>query len=200
MINYKKIIALILIIMLVFINININDAEAASRKSKARKKKEQVNNYSQESPGVLPSRGDIAVIVEGPDEHKARVETNIVDILTKRGYRVVNEGKMKAIRAAAARAQAARYALYGEFDKILKINSSYSVAATVIAHVTPGSAKENSFGLSTGTATAEIMAVKSNGVKLGGKTASSKQVAYTEEETLQKAVDAAVVKSMEQLF
>ncbi|MBR1417469.1 MAG: hypothetical protein IJ576_00730 [Synergistaceae bacterium] len=198
MANYhKKFIAVLCLLVVIFAGINLSAADAAARKRKAKAK---ANINADANNAVLPSRGDIAVIAEGPDEHKARVETNIVDILTKRGYRVVNEAKMKAIRAAAARAQAARYALYGEFDKILKISSSYSVAATVIAHVTPGGAKENSFGLCTGTATAEIMAVKSNGIKLGGKTASSKQVGYTEEETLQKAVDDAVIKSMEQLF
>ena len=149
---------------------------------------------------VLPSKGDIAVIVEAPDEHKARVETFIVELLVSRGYRVVDEAKMKAIRAASVRAQAARMALMGNVEGILRLNASYSVAATIIAHVTPGQAKENSFGLSTGTASAEIMAVRSNGMKLGGKTANSKQVGYTEDETLRKAVDAAVAASMEQMF
>ena len=80
-------------------------AEAASNKNAQTVQED----YGEQS--VLPQAGDIAVLVEGPDEHKSRVEANIINILTNRGYRVVEEAKMKKIRAAAARAQAARYAL-----------------------------------------------------------------------------------------
>ena len=149
---------------------------------------------------VLPKAGDIAVVVEGADEYKARAETLIVEMLVQRGYRVVNEAKMKSIRAAAARAQAARMALEGNVEGIMRISSGYSVAATVVAHISAGQAKENSFGLCTGTASAEIMAVRSNGMKLGGKTSQSKQVGFTEDETLRKAVDAAVEAGMAQMF
>ena len=178
-------------------------AEAATiRKEKAkrsvRKPAPAAQTVSENS--VLPRKGDIAVVVEGADDYKARAETLIVDMLVQRGYRVVNEAKMKSIRAAAARAQAARMALEGNVAGILRISSGYSVAATVVAHISAGQAKENSFGLCTGTASAEIMAVRSNGTKLGGKTAQSKQVGYTEDETLRKAIDAAVEASMAQMF
>ena len=149
---------------------------------------------------VLPKKGDIAVVVEGSDDYKARVETLIVEMLVSRGYRVVNEAKMKAIRAAAARAKAARLALEGNVEGIMRISSGYSVAATVVAHVTTGGTKENEFGLFTGTATSEIMAVRSNGTKLGGKTAETKQVGYTEDETVRKAIDAVVEAGMAQMF
>ncbi|MBR0079094.1 MAG: hypothetical protein IJP69_01835 [Synergistaceae bacterium] len=154
--------------------------------------------FSEDS--VLPTKGDIAVIVVGDEAHKSRVEANIINMLVNRGYRVVDEGKMKKIRASAARAQAARYALYGEFEKILKINASYSVAATIIANVIPEQAKENRLKLFTATASAAVLAVKSNGVKLGGKTSDSKQVGYTEAEAIRKAVDEAVKNGMLQLF
>ena len=168
-------------------------SEAASNK-----KTQTIQDYGEQS--VLPKTGDIAVLVEGPDEHKSRVEANIIDILTSRGYRVVEEAKMKKIRAAAARAQAARYALYGEFDKILRINAGYSVAATIIATITPEETRENRIKLFTGTASVSIIGVKSNGVKLGGKTSVSKQIGYTQAEALRKAVDEAVQNGMQQLF
>ena len=107
---------------------------------------------------------------------------------------------MRSIRAAAARAQAARYALYGEFDKILKISSGYSVAATVIANIVPEQTRENRFKLFTSTASVSVLAVKSNGIKLGGKASASKQVGYTEAEAMRKAVDAALQDSMLQIF
>ena len=189
--NLLKILSTVCIIFCIFI---YSSAEAMSQTNKT-----QLTQYSVEQ-AVLPETGDIAVIVEGPEEHKSRVEANIINILTKRGYRVVDEAKMKKIRAASARAQAARYALQGEFDKILRINTGYSVAATIIANIIPEQSRENRLKLITATASVGIIAVKSNGTKLGGKTSHSKQIGYTEAEALRKAVDDAVENGMLQLF
>lgn len=171
------------------------EAEAASKR---RVKKAQTDSSSEQS--VLPKKGDIAVLVEGPEEHKSRAEAIIVNMLVNRGYRVVNEAKMRSIRAAAARAQAARYALYGEFDKVLKISSGYSVAATVIAHIVPEQTRDYRSKFFTSTASVAVLAVKSNGIKLGGKTSASKKIGYTEAEAMRQAVDAAIEDSMLQIF
>ena len=187
-----KLISVLCLITCVF---TCYEAEGASKR---RTRKKQTAASSEQS--VLPKRGDIAVLVEGPDEHKSRAEASIINILVNRGYRVVDEAKMKRIRAASARAQAARYALYGEFDKILKINASYSVAATVIANIVPEQTRENRIKLFTSTASVSVLAVKSNGIKLGGKTSASKQVGYTEAEAMRKAVDAAIQDSILQLY
>lgn len=190
-----RVISFVCLITCIFTCYEAYEAEAASKR---RAKKTQTNSSSEQS--VLPKKGDIAVLVEGPEEYKSRAEATIINILVNRGYRVVDEAKMKRIRAASARAQAARYALYGEFDKILKINGSYSVAATVIANIVPEQTRENRIKLFTGTASVSIIAVKSNGIKLGGKTSESKQVGYTEAEAIRKAVDAAIQEGMLQLF
>lgn len=171
------------------------EVEAASKR---RAKKTQTDSSSEQS--VLPRKGDIAVLVEGPEEHKSRAEATIVNILVNRGYRVVDEAKMRRIRAASAKAQAARYALYGEFDKIVKINSSYSVAATVIAHIIPEQTRDYHSKFFTSTASVAVLAVKSNGIKLGGKTSASKKIGYTEAEAMRLAVDAAIEDSMLQIF
>lgn len=171
------------------------EVEAASKR---RAKKTQTDSSSEQS--VLPRKGDIAVLVEGPEEHKSRAEATIVNILVNRGYRVVDEAKMRRIRAASARAQAARYAWQGDIDKMLQINGNYSVAATIIANVVPEHTRENRIKLFTSTASVSIIAVKSNGIKLGGKTSESKQVGYTEAEAIRKAVDAAIQEGMLQLF
>ena len=150
---------------------------------------------------VLPKKGDIAVIVEGSDSQLVAVaEALIIEELVSNGYRVVDEAKMKRIRAAAARAQAARYALEGNIAGILKINGTYNAAATVIARVRAGRPERNEFRLYTGTATAAIIAVTSGGVKLGGKTAQSKAVGYTLDETEYNAVKAVVQDGMSQMF
>lgn len=171
------------------------EVEAASKR---RAKKTQTDSSSEQS--VLPRKGDIAVLVEGPEEHKSRAEATIVNILVNRGYRVVDEAKMRRIRAASAKAQAARYALYGEFDKIVKINGSYSVAATVIAHIIPEQTRDYHSKFFTSTASVAVLAVKSNGIKLGGKTSASKKIGYTEAEAMRLAVDAAIENSMLQIF
>ena len=165
--------------------------------SKRRAKKIQDSSSEQ---SVLPKKGDIAVLVEGSEKHKSRVEANIVNILVNRGYRVVDEAKMRRIRVASAKAQAARYAWEGNIEKLLKINANYNVAATVVVRVVPEQTRENRIKLFTSTASVSVIAVKSNGVKLGGKTSASKQVGYTETEAMRKAIDAAIQDGMLQLF
>ncbi len=153
------------------------------------------------SAAALPSKGDIAVLVEGDDpQHIATAEAIIIDTLVYNGYRVVDEAKMRRIKLAAAKAKAARLAMQGNLAAILKINASYSVAATVIARVRAGEPILNEFSLYTGTSSAAIIAVTSRGVKLGGRTAQGKQVGYTPDEAQQKAIEQAVQSGMEQMF
>ena len=85
---------------------------------------------------ILPKKGDIAVLVEGDNkQHVAMAEAMIIEELASRGYRIVDEAKMKQIKAASARAKAAIYALEGNVAGILSLNAHYSAAATVIARV-----------------------------------------------------------------
>ena len=68
------------------------------------------------------------------------------------------------------------------------------------ARVHAGKAVQNQFGLYTGTASITLLAVTSNGTKLGGRTASAKEVAYTEYETLMKCIESAVDEGMKQMY
>ncbi|MBQ6774620.1 MAG: hypothetical protein IJP48_11255 [Synergistaceae bacterium] len=155
------------------------------------------NNYR----SVLPRHGDIAVVVTGDDSQHVRItESIIVEMLADKGYRVVDEAKMRKIRQAAARAKAARYALEGNVEAILKINASYSAAATIIARVQAGYPVVNEFGLYTGTSSVALMAVTSGGRKLGGKTSMGKQVGYTEDEAQYKSILSAVESGMYEMF
>ena len=156
-----------------------------------------LNAYGLEN---LPKHGDIAVLVEGPEEHVRRVETFIIKTLRSKGYRVVDEAKMKKIRKAAAQALADKYILYGEKHRLFSINSKYSVAATIMASITPEQSRENSFKLFTATASATVTAILPNGVKLGGETSASKQVGYTEGEAMRKAVDESIKNSLNQIL
>ncbi len=150
---------------------------------------------------VLPKKGDIAVVVTGDNpQHVKTAEAIIVEMLRSNGYRVVDEAKMRRIRQAAARAKAARYALEGNVDAIMRLNASYSAAATVVARVSAGYPVVNEFNLYTGTASAAIMAVTSRGTKLGGKTSMGKQVGYTDDEASYKAIMSAVESGMYQMF
>ena len=180
------------------------EAGAAVRKGKlSRPDNQDFAPVQPQAPArpMLPKRGDIAVVVDGPDRHHVSMaEAAIVETLVSRGYRVVDEAKMKKIRAAAARAKAARLALEGNVEGILRINASYSVAATVVANVRAGRPRLNEFELFTGTASVAIMAVTSNGTRLGGQTAEGKQVGYTEDEARQKSIDAAVQSGMSKVL
>ena len=189
----RKIVALVLLFTLVF----TCGAEAA----KKRKASSSAPAASQVPDSVLPKRGDIAIVVEGDDDQHVRItETKIIDSLINHGYRVVDEKKMRAAKAAAVRAQAYRLAMQGNYNAIFKLNASYSVAATVLARVQAGQAVQNQFGLYTGTASVSLIAVTSRGTKLGGRTSSAKQVGYTEYETLMNCIESAVEDGMQQMY
>ena len=191
----KKFFAVILVLSIVM---TMTFTAEAAKKKKTAPKPQAVSTVPD---SVLPKRGDIAVLVEGDDEQHVKItEAKIIDSLVNHGYRVVDEKKMKAIRAAAVRAQAARYALQGNVDGILRLNGSYSCAATVVARVQAGQPVQNQFQLYTGNATIAILAVTSNGTKLGGKTAMSKEVAFSEYETQVKAIETAVEEGMAQMY
>lgn len=193
----RKIIALVLLFTLVFTCV----AEAAKTKKKRKASSSASSSAVQADDAVLPKRGDIAVVVEGDDEQHVRVaETRIIDSLIQHGYRVVDEKKMRAARAAAVKAQAYRLAMQGNYNAIFKLNASYSCAATILAKVQAGQAVQNQFGLYTGNASVSLLAVTSGGKKLGGKTAFSKEVAFTEYETLMKCVESAVDEGMKQMY
>ena len=188
-----------LFIIVLFLSYDYTTANIVEAAKKA--PKSQVANNSNEIVSVLPKRGDIAIIVEGDDEQFVRIaESRIIDSLIGKGYRVVDEAKMKQAKLAATKAQAARYAMQGNVAAILKLNHHYSCAATIVARVQVGQPVQNQFNLYTGNASVAILAVTSNGTKLGGKTSLSKQVAYTEYETQVKSIEAAVDDGMKQLY
>ena len=193
----RKIIALVLLFCLVF----TCGAEAAKSRKKKRTSSTAATSQSSQPDSVLPKRGDIAIVVEGDDEQHVKIaEAKIIDSLVQHGYRVVDENKMKAAKAAAVKAQAYRLAMQGNYNAIFKLNASYSCAATIVARVQAGQTAQNQFGLFTGTASVSLLAVTSRGTKLGGKTSSAKEVAFTEYETLMKCIESAVVEGMNQLY
>ncbi|MBQ3345911.1 MAG: hypothetical protein IJG51_03310 [Synergistaceae bacterium] len=189
----RKIIALVLLFCLVF----TCGAEAAKKKRRS----SASSASSSQSDSVLPRRGDIAVVVEGDDDQHVRIaETKIIDSLIKHGYRVVDEKKMRAAKAAAVRAQAYRLAMQGNYDAIFKLNASYSCAATVIARVQAGQAIQNMLGLYSGSASISLLAVTSRGTKLGGRTSYSKGVGMSEYEAFMKCIETAVEDGMKQMY
>lgn len=150
---------------------------------------------------ILPKRGDIAVIVQGDNKmHVSAAEAMIIQELVKHGYRVVDEKKMKAARAAAVRAQAYRLAMQGNYNAIFKLNAHYSCAATILAKVQAGKPVNNELGVFTCTSSISLFAVTSSGVKLGGDTAQGKALGYTEDEAQQNAVNDAVRNALSQIF
>lgn len=190
----RKFIALVLLLALVF-------TPSAEAKTAKKKRSSSTPAASSVPDRVLPKRGDIQIVVEGDDEqHVSVAQAKIIDSLIAHGYRVVDEKKMKAARLAAARAQAYRYAMQGNYNAIFKINASYSCAATVMARVQGGQAVQNQFGLYTATASVTLFAVTSNGTKLGGKVSSAKEVGYTEYEALMKCIESAVESGMAQMY
>ena len=195
--NFSKIIFALGVVAFCLVSINVADAAKLRRTGRA---PEAEYDYSLNRP-VLPNTGDIGVVVDGYDPmHIATAEAMIIEELAANGYRVVNEARMKKLRAAAARAKAARYALEGNVSAILKLNGTYNATATIVARVQAGRPVVNEFRLYTATAQAAMIAVTSRGTKLGGKTAQGKAVGYTPDEAQQKAIEAAVREGLAQMF
>ena len=190
----RKIIALFLLFTLVL------SCTTASAKTKKRKSSSSAKSASSQTYSVLPKKGDISVLVEGDNDQHVRIaETRIINSLIQHGYRVVDEKKMRAAKAAAVKAQAYRLAMQGNYNAIFKLHAGYSVAGVVIARVEAGQAWQNRIGY-TGTASVAITAVLPNGTKLGGRTSSSKQIGGSEYEVLMKCVEAAVDDGMKQMY
>ena len=150
---------------------------------------------------ILPKHGDIGVIVEAPDYmHQSAAEAMIIRELVNHGYRVVDEQKMKRMKMAAAKAQAARYAFEGNIAALLNVNGHYSAAATIVARVRASYPVRNPMGSLTATATVTLLAVTSRATKLGGDVAQGKSIGYTAEEAMQNAINNAVEQALSQIF
>jgi hypothetical protein len=145
------------------------------------------------SEAAIPKTGDIAVVVVGENQgHVKAAEAIMIQQLVAKGYRVVDERRMQQIRKDQAAGRAARLALEGNVEAIMKISSKYSASAVVAVRVDAGETRENRLKAYTGTATASVMVTGSGGARLYSDTVSGKQIGYTQTEAAQKSVEAAV--------
>ena len=189
-----------LCISLLLIMCSVSEA-AMLKKGKLQEQYPDAPRQERQHHQILPKRGDIGVVVDGTDTmHVATTEAMIIQELVSHGYRVVDERKMKQIKMAAAKAQAARYAFEGNIAALLKVNGHYSAVATVCAKVKAGHPVRNDMGFYTGTATISLLAVTSRGTKLGGDMAQGKALGYTLEEAQQNAINDAVRNALSQIF
>ncbi|MDR3354739.1 MAG: hypothetical protein LBO21_06845, partial [Synergistaceae bacterium] len=118
---------------------------------------------------ALPKKGDIAVAVDGSDDqHRSIVESVIVQELINRGYRVVDEKKMKQIRHSAAARKAVQLALAGDMAGLAKLSGSYNASAVIALRVEAGQPRENEFSLFTGTASVTFVVKISGGSQSTG--------------------------------
>jgi len=145
---------------------------------------------------AIPKNGAIAVIVDGAEpQHIASTESIMVQQLIANGYKIVDEKKMAQIR----RNKAARLALEGNVDAIMKLSSQYGISTVITARAQAGQPIVNEFKLYTGTASMAVMATASNGTRLYADTVSGKQVGYTPDEAAQKSLEAAVKLAVEKM-
>jgi hypothetical protein len=151
---------------------------------------------------ALPKKGDIVVVVDGSDDqHRSIVESVIVQEIVGRGYRVVDEKKMKQIRQSAAARKAVQLALAGDMAGLAKLSGSYNASAVIALRVEAGQPRENEFSLYTGTASVTFVVKISGGSQsTGSNSASAKKVGYTEEEAARLAVEEAARMAAEKML
>ena len=146
-------------------------------------------------PEPLPRTGTVAVLVRGiSDQHNASVAALVSQRLTARGYRVVDERRMAAIR----QSRIAEAALNGDVDAIIRLSRENNVGATITINA-HARAERNPFGLWTGTASVAVMAMTSGGRMIYSDTVQGKAVTPTRHEAAQSAIEEAALQAVERM-
>ena len=172
---------------------NFPQADAAIRRGKLDSSPSQNNTFR---PEPLPKNGSIAVLVRGiSDHHNATVAAIISQRLVAKGYKVVDEEKLAAIR----QSKVALAALNGDVDAIIRLSSQYGVGTTITLNAEAGQPVINEFNLLTGTASVAVRAVTSGGNVVYSDTVQGKQVGYTYDEAAQKAIEAAALLAVDRM-
>ncbi|MDR1580614.1 MAG: hypothetical protein LBS35_09680 [Synergistaceae bacterium] len=144
---------------------------------------------------AIPKKGSVAIVVGGYDEqHILSVQAIFVRELRANDYKVVDEKKLAEMR----RNEAARLALEGDVDAILRLRSKYKVDTVITANIEAGRPMLNPFDLFTGTASIVVWA-SSGANMIYGDTSFGKKVGYTPNEAAQKSVEAAASIAAEKL-
>ena len=140
---------------------------------------------------ALP-KSSFAVLANGPSaQHTKSTEALITRQLLAKGYKVVDPKKLDAIR----RDRAARLALEGNVDAILKLSSGHG-ATMIVVQVEAGRPVVNEFKLYTGTASLAVTVGAPNGSIIYADTVSGKQVGYTPDEAAQKSIESAATRAV----
>jgi len=129
------------------------------------------------------------------DQHNASVAALVSQRLTARGYRVVDPGRLAAIR----QHRIAIAALDGDIDAIIRLSSQFGVGTTITINAHAGQPVVNEFNLLTGTASVAVMAITSAGNIIYSDTVQGKQVGYSPHEASQKAVEAAALLAVNRM-
>lgn len=145
----------------------------------------------------IPKRGSIAILTRGVSEqHAASVASILTRELIRSGYKVVDPDTLAAIR----RNKAARLALDGNVDAIMKLGKQYGFSTMITADLEAGKPVRNEFDLYTGTSSIAIMVMSSGGQMIYADTVMGKQVGYTRDEAAQKSIEAAAKLAVKRMM
>ena len=144
---------------------------------------------------ALSKKESVAVVIhdgtaspDGSGQSLGTAEATILEILLAEGYNVVNPKRMEEIR----RSKAARLALEGDVEAIVKLRSQYGLGLFVSGRVSLPEARQNEFGLFTATAELAVEAyATSTGRYVFSGTTSGKQLGYSAGEAREKALQEA---------
>ncbi|GHV54455.1 hypothetical protein FACS1894216_14500 [Synergistales bacterium] len=154
------------------------------------------------SASAIPNKGAIAIYVSGPS--KRHVDSSYALITKKllaKGYKVVDAAVRARIEKQILQGKVARAVLAGDGAAIKKLSAGNAFSVMIAVGIEADDEPEvNEFKLYTGTATASVNATSAAGAILYGGTGSAKQVGYTKGETSQKAIEAAVAKTIDEML
>jgi len=150
-------------------------------------------------PEPLPKKGTIAVLVKGTSaHHNITVAALVCQRLAAKGYQVVDEKKLAAIRDH----KMAIAALNGDGNAIIKLSSQYNVGTIITMNAQAEERKSTGAfgkaGVMTGTASIAVMAVTSGGKIIYSDTVNGKQLGGRVE-AAQKAIEDAALQAVERM-
>jgi hypothetical protein len=144
---------------------------------------------------ALPKKGFIAVLVTGPPPYLTTVDTIVTNRLISSGRKVADKATLERIR----RDKAARLALEGDADAILKLSSKYGYSVLVKVEIADLRAMRDDFGFFKGSAVLNVTAIASDASIIFADTFTKTKPGRTRREVESAALETAAGTAAEKM-
>ncbi|MDR1509764.1 MAG: hypothetical protein LBS53_09000 [Synergistaceae bacterium] len=144
---------------------------------------------------VLPKKGAIAVIVTGPAQYLQTADAIISKGLIARGYKIVDNATLEKIK----RDKAARLALDGNVEAILRLSSQYKYSVLLKATISDLRTVRDEFGFYKGTAILDVTAIASDASIIFADSISKSKPGHTQQDVIRASLELAANSAVEKM-